>query len=200
MTKNLNDVLIDKMSHFSTSDNYVKLMTGKCNIEEYEYWINHICVNFSEFTFLNDTTGQNISYTCFYPKQRKEGEFILNDFLFIEKSAMLDVFTIYIKSEVKVNHAEGMISYPTSFIISPISVYKDFFYHAITLILSNYPNALFYVQSKVKSAFPFKVPAFDGIDLDYYKALFGYQSNILDIQLQGDFSFNHRKWVSEYKK
>lgn len=192
MYLNLEDALREKMPLYTIGDNYIELMSKKCDSDSFKYWITKICVNFGEYNFLDDTTGQNLSFTCFCPKQRIEGNIIINDFYYIEKSAILDVFCIYVKSEVRVKYTGGILAYPSTYIISPISNYNDYFERVIELISNNYSNPLYYKLSVVSAVFPFPISAYKGMEVNYYKALFGYIGDISSIHIQGDQNFNFK--------
>jgi hypothetical protein len=195
MYLNLEEALKDKMPFYTIRDHYVELMSIKCDTDSYMFWKNNICLNLGEYNFFNDTTGQNLAFTCFCNKQRNEGNAVISDFYYIEKSAILDVFCIYVKSQVRIKYSNGILPYPPTYIISPICNYDDFFKNVVELILKYYSDPLFYIFPNVKSIFPYSLAAYNGEEVDYYRALFGHQGDISTISTHGDHYFNFNKWV-----
>lgn len=161
-------------------------------------WKEKICgKSFGSYNFLNDSTPNNASFTVFSPHQFKEGGFIRNDFFYIQKSCLLDLFIIYVKSSIIVKYDDGDIRYPTTLIVSPISIYKDFFYKSTQLIIKKYPNAIFMTIPMTGWEINIDLPFINYSPVTYYEVLFGYEGDILKYDKQGDAYFDHLKWYSE---
>ena len=180
----------NELSKFSSNDDYNKLITGKFKTQDYQHWENLVSeMKIGGVKLYHESTYQNICYTAFLSFSRDFGDLKVVDFFYIHKSMIADFYTLYFKSKVVANYPEGKIMYPTTLIVSPESIYTSFFEEAKIWILKNFPKAQMIPFSILDIELDFKISYFKNEEVNYYRALFGYEGNILELPFTGDFRF-----------
>jgi len=190
MIKKLFPHINDELAKYVNGDDYTNLIISKFKVPDYEKWKSKINgVKLGDTVLLSDSTDQNVCYTAFKTSSKTIGELKVIDFFYIQKSRIADFFIIYVKSRVVANYPDEKIIYPSTLIVSPETIYAPFFREARTLIIENYPNAQmipFYMLSRDVSL---TIPHFKGEKINYYRALFGYEGDILNSHITGDPNF-----------
>ncbi len=190
MGEKLMQVISRVLENYKEKHLYYLAIDEKFQSDDYVTWKNKVCgQSHGSLKFLNDSTAQNASFTAFYSSQYVIGDFIRNDFYYIQKSCLLDLFTIYVKSSIIIKNEDEKIRYAPTIIISPVSIYKDFFFNSIKLIRTFYPNALFMNISHTQWELNPDLQFMNYRANNYYEILFGYENGYSKFEEHGDSSF-----------
>ena len=109
----------EELERLSIDNKYIDLMLSKCEGADYARWKELMSnTKFCGEQVLNDTTGQNIGFAAFCIMNWGEGNVSVHDVFYIQKSKVLDLFVLFVKSRVTISQSDSWISYPTTLISS----------------------------------------------------------------------------------